>query len=143
MKRPDDYAPANPAAAEGVEYKRTFGGEWPMKRGRANKYGAVRTELDGITFASKAEARKYAELRMLERAGKIGGLELQPRFAITIKGQKIATYVADFAFFEHGPDGYAKQRIVLDVKGMKTPVYRLKKKAVEAQYGITIRETWP
>lgn len=112
---------------------------------RRSKYGAVKTEIDGIVFASKAEARRYAELRLLEKAGRIKGLECQPKFPIYVArpGQTIVradkpvcTYVADFRY-RLGPTGIL---IIEDVKGMKTPVYRLKKKLVEAQYGITVTE---
>ena len=99
------------------------------------KYRAVRTTVDGIAFASRAEARRYKELRLLERAGEISRLELQPVFPVTINGALICKYVADFVYFADGA------RVVEDVKGMVTPVYRLKKKLVEALYpGVKIVE---
>ena len=117
-----------------------------------SKYGAVKTTLDGITFASKKEAKRYAELKLLERAGEIEGLELQPKFALmttlttgTVMGAGAALagkypvighYVGDFKYF----DLRTTQRVVEDVKGFKTPLYRWKKKHVEAQYGITVVE---
>ena len=52
------------------------------RRDGNSKYGAIRTTVDGVTFASKAEARRYAELKLLEQAGEIKGLELQPKFDI-------------------------------------------------------------
>ena len=61
-------------------------------------------------------------------------LELQPRFAIEIKGRKICTYVADFQYRLDG------DLVVEDVKGVRTPVYRLKKKMVEAVYDFAITE---
>jgi hypothetical protein len=133
---------------------------------RRSKYGAVKTEIDGIVFASKAEARRYAELRLLEKAGEITRLQIQPKFDIYVEVRtvaerlkaaarrlrkqnpdlprvKVCTYVADFAYDQKTlsaseNDHYV--RVVEDVKGMKTPVYRLKKKLVEAQYGIEITE---
>jgi hypothetical protein len=110
-----------------------------MTRVKGHKYGAVRTEVDGVTFASKAEARRYAELKMLEKAGQINSLELQPKFPITINGVKIATYIADFKYHV-GSWSSPSPWIVEDVKGMLTPMYRLKKKMVKAQYGIEITE---
>jgi hypothetical protein len=102
---------------------------------RTNKFRAVKTVVDGVTFASKAEARRYGELRLMERAGDISRLELQPKFPVRVNGVLVCTYVADFAYFT------ASQRVVEDVKGVKTPVYRLKKKLVEAAYpGVTIIE---
>lgn len=102
---------------------------------KISKYSAIRTEVDGITFASKREAARYQELKLLQRGGMISNLELQPVFPIIINGVRCGKYIADFAYF----DGAA--RITEDVKGMKTPVYRLKKKIVEALYpGLVIRE---
>lgn len=106
---------------------------------RPHKYGAKRTVVDGITFASQKEARRYQELRLLEKAGEIQGLELQPRFPLEVPtagdDTPIGEYRADFAYRERRR-GY----VVEDVKGFKTPLYKWKKKHVEAQYGITIVE---
>jgi dsDNA-binding SOS-regulon protein len=104
---------------------------------RPHKYRAVRTTLDGITFHSKKEAARYAQLKMLEKAGKIQGLCLQPEYVLYAGDgdTKLGVYRADFEYAENG------QHIVEDVKGFKTPLYRWKKKHVEAQYGIQVRET--
>jgi hypothetical protein len=99
------------------------------------KYGAKKTVIDGITFASAKEARRYSELSWLAKAGSISGLELQPRFPVVINGVKVCTYIADFAYFD------GKSRVIEDVKGFKTPIYKLKKKLVEAVFvGVTIKE---
>jgi len=95
---------------------------------RRGKYGAIRTTIDGITFASKAEAARYVELKALERNGEISKLELQPKFACVIDGKKICDYFADFAYFD------STRRVIEDVKGIETAVFRLKKKLVEALY---------
>lgn len=100
-----------------------------------SKYGNRRTEVDGIVFDSAAEARRYRELRLLEQAGAIGPIQLQPRFPLVVEGVKIGTYVGDFAYDERG------RRIVEDVKGGKatmTPVWRLKVKLVSALYGFDV-----
>lgn len=106
-----------------------------------SKYNAARTVVDGITFASKAEAKRFAELRILERAGIISGLRCQERYPLHARhittGQVhlVGHYVTDFLYYDkHG------QRVAEDVKGMKTPLYRWKKRHVEAQYGIKIVE---
>ena len=100
-----------------------------------SKYRAVKTEVDGITFDSKREAARYMELVLLERAGEISHLELQPKYDCVVNGHNSCTYKADFRYFD------ANGSVVEDVKGMKTPVYRLKKKLVEALYpGVTIQE---
>ena len=98
------------------------------------KYNARATTIDGIRFASKAESVRYTELKLLQEAGEIEALELQPRFEIwssynhaTGKTERI-TYVADFKYFRDG------QYTVEDVKGVLTPVYRMKKKMFLAGY---------
>lgn len=115
-----------------------------------SKYRAVPTTVNGFRFASKAEARRYQELLLLGKAGEIRNLELQPRFPIASGGVRVADYVADFRYEERYPSQACNgmclcahwrwRDVVEDVKGVKTPVYRLKKKLVEAQHGITIRE---
>lgn len=101
------------------------------------KFGNVPTEVDGIKFASKKEARRYSELRLLERAGEISDLKVQPRYPFTINGFHIATYVADFAYRDaHGRD------VVEDVKGgraTQTDVFRLKAKLFHAIYGREVQ----
>ena len=114
-------------------------------KGQPSKYRAVRTTVDGVTFASKAEARRYSELRLLEKAGKVWGIELQPRYVLTVIGgerkdyaHKIGTYVGDFSYYrvdEHGGSWLT----IEDVKGFDTPLSKWKRKHVEAQYGITVQ----
>lgn len=101
------------------------------------KYGNIPVECDGHHFDSKREARVYGELRLLLRAGQISGLEVHPPFPLVVDGVKVATYVADFAYFVDG------KRVVVDVKSQptKTPLYRLKIKLLKALYpGIDHRE---
>lgn len=99
------------------------------------KYHAIKTVVDGITFASKAEAARYQELKLLERTGAIAELITQPVFHLVVNGHKIGKYIADFQYYENG------KIITEDVKGVKTPVYNLKKKLVKALYGVEILET--
>tara|TARA_R110002020_G_scaffold467655_1_gene691392 strand:- start:28299 stop:28607 length:309 start_codon:yes stop_codon:yes gene_type:complete len=100
-----------------------------------NKYKAIKTKVDDITFDSKKEARRYVQLKLMVKAGAISELKLQPRFDLIINGCKCGFYKADFDYIENG------KRVIEDVKGMKTPVYNLKKKLVKAIYGIDIFET--
>jgi hypothetical protein len=96
------------------------------------KYGNVPTTIDGRTFASKAEANRYAELKLLERAGEIAGLVCQPRYElqpafVTRRGERVRAiwYVGDFEYTDNG------QLCVEDVKGGKatqTAVFQLKRK---------------
>ncbi len=105
---------------------------------RRGKYHNRFTEVDGITFHSRKEALRYQELKLLEMAGEITELELQPRFAIRWpldERVKICDYIADFRYYQNG------RLTIEDVKGIRTGVYRLKKKLMQAAYKITILET--
>lgn len=102
-----------------------------------NKFNAQPQKREGRTLASSAEARRLAELRLLERAGAISQLELQPRFKIDVNGRKCGVYVADFQYF-HRESG---RLVVEDVKGFPTELYKLKRALVEVLYGIRILET--
>lgn len=118
-----------------------------MKR---TKYNAKKTVVDGIKFDSLKESLRYWELKLLQQAGVIRDLELQPRYDVVVNGHKICYYKADFRYFdiEKGAE------VVEDVKAMPktakgqkafkgTPawrMYRLKKKLVEALYPIKIIE---
>lgn len=104
-----------------------------MKR---HKYNAKRVVIDGFKFDSQAEAKRYGELKLLWRAGKITALVLQPRFPIVVNGEKICTYVADFMY--ETDDG---EKIIEDTKGFLTDVYVIKKKLMLAVHGVSIKET--
>lgn len=106
---------------------------------RANKYGNVKTVVDGYTFDSKAEADRYSELKQLMLGGLVANLELQPKFDLTVQGVKIGTYSADFRY----QDLEKGVQVVEDVKSestAKNPLFRWKKKHVKAQYGIEVQE---
>lgn len=107
-----------------------------------NKYHNIKTVVDGITFDSKLEAKRYGELKLLEKGNLIFGLELQPKFPIVVNGKKICTYIADFKYIlkTSQPQGVGSEEIIEDVKGMKTPIYNLKKKLMKAIHGIDIVE---
>lgn len=100
-----------------------------------SKYRAVKTVVDNIVFDSKREAARYSELKLLLRGGVISNLEWHTPLDFLIGGKKIFTYKPDFIYYENG------ERIIEDVKGVRTPVYRLKKKLIEAQFQVKIRET--
>lgn len=106
-----------------------------------SKYKNSRVVVDGIKFASKAESRRYLELNIMQQAGLISGLQMQIKYTL-IARQKRADgvtelpvfYVADFQYFEKG------KLVVEDVKGVKTPVYIVKRKLMLEKHGITIKE---
>ena len=100
-----------------------------------NKFNAKKVTVDGRTYDSKAEARYCEHLIQREKAGEIGGLEFQKRFQVLgPKGELICTYIADAAFWDHKEDRFR----VVDIKGVVTPVFRLKSKLVRAFLGINV-----
>lgn len=106
----------------------------------ASKFGNHPTtvELAGHgrkSFQSKREAMRAQELSLMAERGAITDLRYQPRYNLTVNGVKICTYVADFEYEENG------ERIVEDVKGVRTQVYQLKRRLMEACLGVKIRET--
>jgi len=94
----------------------------PAKR---SKYKAKSITIDGIRFASRAEGARYCELKLEEKNGLICNLELQPIFYLVTINIK---YVADFRYQETE----TAKIIVEDVKGVETPVFRLKRKLYES-----------
>src|SRR5437016_3239959 len=99
-----------------------------------SKYRARAVIVDGRRFHSGAEALRYGQLCLLERAGAITELECQPRFPLLVNGVLVTTYVADFRYRDQ--EGLVR---VEDVKGFPTPVYRLKAKLARA-LGLAIEE---
>jgi hypothetical protein len=106
------------------------------RKKRYGKYGAIKSVVDGYTFASQKEARRYGVLKLLQRAGEIKDLKLQVWFMIEVNGTHICDYVADFTYLNK-----REQLIVEDVKGVRTRIYSLKKKLMKAIHNIKIKET--
>jgi hypothetical protein len=141
---------------------RRLGAHVRLPQVKRSKYGAVKTSVDGITFESAKEARRYQELLNLTKAGHVRGLRVQPNYTlcalvienadlrdvnagmVSIRRCPVAIYIADFEYEEHTDQSMTGWRkVVEDVKSAPTrrkEVYRLKKKLFEAQYGIQIRE---
>ena len=101
---------------------------------RSIKYGNKPKIILGVKFHSTKEANRYLDLLLLIKSGEISDLELQVSYPIFINDKKVFKYIADFVYLENG------NKIVEDVKGYKTAIYRIKKKCVEAYYNIKIRE---
>lgn len=107
----------------------------------SSKYGAKKvTTATGQTFDSVREYQRFCELNLMQRAGVISDLECQVKFEL-IPSQKVGgkvwrptTYVADFVYMENG------KKVVEDAKGMKTEVYRIKKKLMLHVHGIEVKE---
>lgn len=93
-----------------------------------SKFGAVKQTIDGHTFSSTAEANRYSQLKLFERAREIRALAVHPKFPLRINGVLIGNYTADFTFFEAG------RQIVEDVKGVVTPEASLRMRVFMACY---------
>ena len=122
------------------------------------KYGNKKMQIDGITFDSIKEASRYAELKLLQRAGEIDKLELQKEFELIpaqyeqlsreeylkhkgkkTKGKLIeraVKYKADFYYY----DNRLKSFVCEDTKGFRTKEYIIKRKLMLYVYGIRIKE---
>lgn len=118
------------------------------------KYKAVKTVVDGETFDSKREARRYEALKKLEAAGEIHNLRRQVKYLLIpeqrlpdvvgprggVKKGKVlereCSYIADFVY--DLPDGGT---VIEDCKGMRTKEYVLKRKMMRYFHGIAIKET--
>lgn len=112
-------------------------GVTPTPSPKGNKFRNTVTVLDGVRFDSAKEARRWAELQLLERCGAISDLRRQVRFPLVVNGETVCVYVADAVYTDGG------KQVVEDVKSAHTrklPVYRLKAKLMAAVYGIEIRE---
>lgn len=98
---------------------------------KPHKYRSKACKIDGITFQSTAEANYYYKLKMLVKAKKIAGFCRQPRFVITEgdDNTRCVEYVADFIEFHN--DGTYR---IVDVKGIQTPVFKLKMKSLHEKY---------
>ena len=101
-----------------------------------SKYNAKKTTVDGITFDSKKESKRYQELRLLERSGQIKDLRWQVPYELIPKqkGERACTYYADFIYTENG------EQVVEDSKGVKTKDYIIKRKLMLQVHGIKIKE---
>lgn len=88
-------------------------------------------------YDSRKEHRRAQELQILEKCGAIKGLCYQQKFELTPKmgSERPSYYVADFTYTEAG------KFVCEDVKGMRTPLYILKRKMMRHRYGIAILET--
>lgn len=114
----------------------------PLRRNRS-KYGAIKAEIDGIKFDSKKEAARYCELSLLQKAGEISDLKLQPKFLLIPSKRRSdgvlereAAYHPDFSYIERGV------LVVEDVKSKptKTPDYVLRRKLMLHVHGVEVRE---
>lgn len=129
----------------------------PVKR---SKFGAKSVTVDGLRFDSKREASRYAVLKVRMQAGDIRRLRCQPRYALcpliiehgdvrdintgsnSPRRCPVSEYVADFEYEEsdRGYGGISWRLVIEDTKGVRTDIYKLKKRWFETQYGIAVVE---
>ena len=118
-----------------------------------SKYRSKKIEVDGMKFDSRKEYYRWCELSLLERAGKITDLQRQVKYILiptqyepysidkngNLKRGKViereCSYMADFVYTENG------LQVVEDVKGFKTPEYKIKRKLMLVIHGVRIKET--
>lgn len=113
-----------------------------MEEPKVSKYNARKVKIDGYTFDSIIESKRYIQLKEKVEEGVIKDLEVHPRFVLQnafLYGDKRISgiwYEADFSYTVI--DG---RKIVEDVKGYETDVYRLKRKLLLYNYlGIEFKE---
>ena len=102
------------------------------------KYRSKKTIVDGKKFDSKKEATRFKELCLLQTQGLIKDVQLQVKFELIPKqkDERACFYVADFVY----TDCETGQMVVEDVKGMRTDVYKIKRKLMLYFHGIQIKE---
>ena len=111
---------------------------------RRSKYGAQKTESDGIVFDSRHEAMRWRELTLLQVAGEIADLRRQVKYILVPAqagedgkiAERAVIYVADFVY----RDAHSGDTVVEDAKGMRTRDYIIKRKLMRYVHGIEIRE---
>lgn len=107
--------------------------EQPMTQ-KPSKYHNRKVTIGEETFDSKAEAARWVELGLMQQAGLITDLRRQVPYSIDINGYHICKYIADFGYMDGG------RYVVEDVKGVATPIYKLKKKLLHALYDVQVKE---
>lgn len=109
-----------------------------VKAKKAPKYRNVKTEVDGYKFDSKIEAARYSFLKRLHSVALITHLSVKPRFifeGLKTESNRDYTYIADFSY-----RNASGALIVEDVKGFKTPEYKIKKALLKERFNIAIKE---
>jgi hypothetical protein len=110
--------------------------ELHIRAEKRTKYNNKRIKVDGILFDSKKEADYYCDLKLMLKYGFILGFSIQCKFILQEGDEKIKPicYIADFVVF------YKDRTVIIDTKGVRTDVYKLKKKMFEKRFGMKIIE---
>lgn len=134
MSRPNFFQQMSAA-----EYRQAMGLDTPRRAPepqKKNKYGAIKTEVDGLVFDSKKESTEWVKFCRMEAAGLISNLKRQTSLDFYVKGKKMFTYKPDMEY--DSPDGVHHYVDCKSPITEKNPVFRLKRKIIEAEYGIKI-----
>ena len=107
-----------------------------------SKYGNKKIKVDGMTFDSMKEYRRYRVLREREKEGLIKDLQRQVKFVLSPSQkdgsgellERECSYIADFVYKED------RRTVVEDAKGVRTEAYIIKRKLMLYQHGIRIKE---
>ena len=104
---------------------------------KTSKYRNEKITVDGVTFDSKKEYKRYCELKLLEKAGLIHDIQRQVKFELVPKqeGERAVNYYADFVYYSN-----KNEMVVEDIKGVRTKEYIIKRKLMLWHYGIQIVE---
>ena len=100
---------------------------------KRSKYGNKPIVIDDIWFQSTAEGNYYQQLKVRMKAGEVSGYLHQVPFPVVIDGLPVCDYIADFVVYY--PDGREE---IIDVKGVETDVFKLKRKLLKATSGLDI-----
>jgi hypothetical protein len=111
-------------------------GESKAEKKKRTKFGNKTTVVDGISFDSNREARRYRELLLLMKVGEIGQLKLQQEFELNNGGTHSLKYIADFTYYTK-----SGEYVVEDSKGFRTNIYKKKCRLMKKVHGIIIKET--
>lgn len=126
---PTTPTPSNPRPTKTSRRYRPGTTPTPSPSAGTSKYRNKKVVLDGITFDSRGEADRWAELVEMQRIGQIHFLQRQVNIPAVVNGKLIFRYRADFTFVRGG------KRVVEDYKSSFTrtlPDYRIKKKLLSA-----------
>jgi len=108
------------------------------QRFKRSKMGNVKRKADGITFDSEKEYRRYADLRLMERAGEISDLQVHPKYDLIVNNRKVCSIIPDFEYV------VGDEVVTEDVKGrtgggVQWNLFRIKAKLFSAIYGREIK----
>jgi hypothetical protein len=113
----------------------------PSAVGQTKKFGNRKVHLDGITFDSVKEARRYGELKLRECAGEITDLRCHEKYRLEVNGKLVCTWAPDFVYRQLKPQPI--DTVVEDAKSPATrtdKTYRVKVKLFAAVTGLQVTE---